>query len=172
VPDDYWAHDYIETLYCRGIVSGYLDQTFRPGNGASRVQLAKMVVLTEGWPLQHPESPTFTDVSELAWGYEYVETAFAHSIIAGYADGTFRPSNPVTRGQFTKILVLAEGWTLEDPPTATFTDVPRGSAFFPYVETALSHNLISGYADHTFRPGNGVTRAQLCKMLVQALNEP
>jgi subtilisin family serine protease len=172
VPPGDWAYNYITELYCRGIVSGYLDQTFRPGEGASRVQIAKMIVLIEGWSLQRPATPTFRDVSEFAWGYEYVETAVAHGIIGGYADNTFRPSNPVTRGQFAKMIVLAEGWTLADPATASFTDVPRGSAFFPYVETAVSHALISGYSDHTFRPGNGVTRAQLCKMLVQALHSP
>ena len=54
------------------------------------------------------------------------------------------------------------------PPTPTFRDVPVSNAFYQYIETAYSHNIISGYVDGTFRPGNNVTRAQLCKIVVLA----
>ena len=172
VPASYWAYGYINDLYCRGVVSGYLDNTFRPGGYANRVQFTKMLVLGMGWPLQHPATPSFTDVPEFSWGYEYVETALAHGAIGGYADGMFRPSAPITRGQVAKMLVLAEGWPLDDPPRATFSDVPLGSAFFRYAETAATKGIISGYADHTFRPGYGSTRAQLSKMLDTTITQP
>ena len=35
-------------------------------------------------------------------------------------------------------------------------------------ETALSHGIINGYAEHTFRPSGLITRGQLAKMLVLA----
>jgi subtilisin family serine protease len=172
VPATHWVYPYVNPLYCQGIVSGYLDETFRPGNGASRVQFVKMMVLGMGWPLEHPATPTFTDVSEFAWGYEYVESAVARGAISGYADGTFRPYNPITRGQIVKLLVIAKGWPLEDPPQPSFSDVPRGAAFFNYAETAVRRGIISGYADGTFRPGNGATRGQIAKVLWQAMNAP
>jgi hypothetical protein len=103
------------------------------------------------------------------WFYSPIETAYSHGIIGGYGDGTFRPYNDVTRGQLSKMLVLAQGWTLLDPETGHFSDVPRGSAFYTYIETALSRNIISGYGDGTFRPGNNATRGQLAKMLYSAL---
>lgn len=172
VPSNYWAHTYIESLYCRNIISGYNDRTFRPNYGASRVQLTKMLVLGMGWPLQHPATPTFSDVPEFSWGYEFVETAAARGIINGYADGTFHPSNPVTRGQLARMLVGAKGWELLDPPTPAFNDVPRSSPFYRHIETAANHGLVSGYGDGTFHPGAGATRAQLSKMLYNALAAP
>src|SRR5436190_6821311 len=172
VPPDHWAYTYVDSLWCRGIVSGYIDHTFRPGLLASRVQFTKMLVLGMGWPLEHPSTPTFTDVPELSWGYEYVETALAHGAVAGYGDHTFRPSNAITRGQLSKMLVLAKGWTVLDPPVPSFTDVPRSSAFYGYIETIRSRGIVSGYADGTFLPGVGATRGQLSKMLYLTLAAP
>ncbi len=52
-----------------------------------------------------------------------------------------------------------------------FWDVAVNSTFYPYVETALQHGIISSYGDNTFRPGNPATRGQIAKIVYQALNE-
>jgi hypothetical protein len=79
----------------------------------------------------------------------------------------------VTRGQVSKIIVgtaqAARGWVLQTPARATFPDVAVGSAFFPYVETAVCHGAINGYADGTFRPGANATRGQISKITYYAL---
>jgi hypothetical protein len=170
-PSDYF-YEALRYLYCRGIVSGYADGTFRPYNNTTRAQLTKMVVLGEGWTIVTPQQPTFSDVLPGDTFYGYIETAVQHETISGYADGTFRPFNSVTRAQLTKIIVLARDWTLVDPPIATFADVPIGSPFFEYVETAAVHDIISGYADGTFRPWNNATRGQIAKVLHSALTMP
>ena len=41
-PDDYYYYP-VWYLYCRGAVSGYADNTFRPGNYTTRAQLSKML---------------------------------------------------------------------------------------------------------------------------------
>ena len=43
VPVGSTFYEYIHCLYCRGIVGGYSDGTFRPGNNATRGQIAKIV---------------------------------------------------------------------------------------------------------------------------------
>jgi hypothetical protein len=75
----------------------------------------------------------------------------------------------VTRGQLTKIVVLAAGWPLENPPAPTFSDVPTTDPFYQHIETAYSHEIISGYADGTFRPGNPATRGQISKIVHSAI---
>jgi S-layer homology domain len=88
----------------------------------------------------------------------------------------FRPGNLVTRGQLSKVVVLAVGWPLLDPSTATFRDVPVGSTFFRYVETAYSHAIISGYSCGSecleFRSGDSATRGQIAKIVYQAITAP
>jgi hypothetical protein len=131
--------------------------------------MVKMIVLGEAWPIYTPHDQTFIDVTPSVWYYPYIETAVLHSIASGYPDGTFRPNNSVTRSQLCKMITLAQGWPLLDPPTPSFTDVPPGSAFYKYVETARAHALISGYGDGTFHPYENALRGQLSKMLYVAL---
>jgi hypothetical protein len=110
---------------------------------------------------------TFTDVQPSDYFYVPVRYLYCAGVISGYADNTFRPFNNTTRGQLTKIVVLAEGWVL-DCTSQHFTDVPPSDPFYCYVETAVSHGVISGYSDGTFKPGNNVTRGQLSKIVVLA----
>ena len=116
-----------------------------------------------------PCTITFTDVSPSDYFYVPVQYLYCHGVISGYGDNTFWPSNSTTRGQLSKIVVLALGWDIYIPTTPTFTDVPTDHPFYQYIETAYSHGVISGYGDGTFRPGNDVTRGQLCKIVVNAM---
>jgi hypothetical protein len=167
-----WFYPYVSFLFCRGAISGYADGTFRPGNTTTRGQIAKIVVLGERWTLNTSGGPHFSDVPATHAFYIYVETAYNHGAISGYADGTFRPGYDVTRGQLTKIVVGARGWTTNTGGGPHFSDVPVGSTFYAFVETAYNHGVISGYADGTFRPGNSSTRAQLSKIVSVALQSP
>jgi hypothetical protein len=106
----------------------------------------------------------FGDVSTTSPFYAVITDLVARGAISGYGDGSFRPGAIITRGQVAKVLVVARGLTPTTPPRASFSDVPLGSAFSPYVETAYTHGIIGGYSDGTFRPAAPVTRAQLAKM--------
>jgi hypothetical protein len=157
-PADYF-YTSVETLACRGALSGYGDGTFRPYNGTTRGQLVKIVVLGLGVAPLTPGagSHTFADVRPGDPFFADVETAAGRGLISGYTCGGpgepcdsanrpyFRPNSAVTRGQLAKIVVAAAGWPLLAPATGAFADVPPGTAFFGFVETAASHAVISGY---------------------------
>jgi hypothetical protein len=51
-------------------------------------------------------------------------------------------------------------------------DVPPGSTFYQYVETAVSKGVLSGYSDRTFLPGNNATRGQIAKITYLAVIIP
>jgi hypothetical protein len=170
-PPDYF-YTAVMYLASHGIVSGYSDGAFRPYNNTTRGQLTKIIVLAEGWQLECPQTGHFSDVPPTHTFRCFVETAYGHGIISGYADGTFRPGSDVTRAQLSKIVVSAEGWQLLSPATPHFADVPRTNPFYAFVETAYAHGIISGYADGTFRPGNNATRGQISKIVYQAITQP
>lgn len=178
-PPDYF-YSAVTYLFCRGVISGYIDNTFRPYNLTTRGQLTKIVVLAEGITLYCPPTPTFVDVPVSDAFYCYIETAYHANLVSGYTCGTgcleFRPGVGVTRGQLCKIIVLAEQWTLYTPPTPTFQDVPDTDPFYQYIETAYSHNIISGYtcgaACLEFRPSASATRGQICKIVYNAVTAP
>ena len=168
---DYFATP-VQYLACRGIVSGYADGTFRPYMDTTRAQLAKIVVGAEGWPLVTPPTAHFRDVPVGSTFYALVETAWAHGILSGYSDGTFRPSDPLTRGQLSKIIVGAQGWAITTNGGPHFTDVAPADIFYGFVETARAHGILSGYSDGTFRPGHPATRGQIAKIVYGALQNP
>jgi hypothetical protein len=117
----------------------------------------------------------FSDVPEGSTFYPYVQCLVCRGIVQGYADGTYRPNNYVTRGQLSKIISNSAGFN--DPqPTQLFDDVPLGSTFQVYIGRLASHEYISGYPCggpgepcHTgnlpyFRPNNNATRGQISKI--------
>lgn len=106
-------------------------------------------------PLTHPAS-------------EAVEALSDRGIITGYADGSFKPNAEVTRAQFAKFLGVVMRWNLIRPPEGRFSDVPADSALFSYVETAVARGAMRGYTDGTFKPNEGVLRAEAVRNWVQA----
>jgi hypothetical protein len=168
VPPNYWGHDYIEYVACHNIMTGYSDGTFRPNNNTTRGQSAKVMVLAMQWNIDVTGGPHFSDVLPGTTFYIYVETAYNHGLVQGYPDGKFHVNNNVTRGQFCKMMVLAEGWQIDTSGGPHFSDTPPNSTFYQYIETAYHHAVIGGYSDGTFRPNNNSTRAQIAKVVYLA----
>ncbi|MEO8288411.1 MAG: S-layer homology domain-containing protein [Chloroflexota bacterium] len=168
---DYF-YEPVRYLYCKGVIAGYPDGTFRPYNDATRGQISKIVVRATGMPINTQGGPHFTDVPAANPFYEYIETAYNAHVLSGYPDGTFRWSNNITRGQLSKIVVNAKGWSIDTTGGPHFSDVQPGSTFYGYIETAYNHSLISGYPDGTFGPGNPATRGQIAKIVYLAVAPP
>ncbi|MDQ2808266.1 MAG: S-layer homology domain-containing protein, partial [Chloroflexota bacterium] len=171
VPSSDVFYPFIGDLACRNVIEGYSDNTFRTSAIATRAMLAKWVVLARGWDLDTTSGPHFTDVATSDPYYPYIETARLHSVLSGYSDGTFKPNNEVSRGQMSKMIVIAMGWAI-NAPTEHFTDVPSSYVFYGYVETLVAHSAVSGYSDGTFRPNNNLSRGQLAKVLDIAITHP
>jgi hypothetical protein len=190
-PTDYF-YEPVRYLYCHGVISGYADGTFRPFNNTTRSQMVKIVVLGFGVPISTPTpvgAYTFTDVPPSNPFFSYVETAASHNIVSGYTCGGpgepcdpqnrpyFRPYANVTRGQLSKIDVIAAGWPLVNPASRTFEDVFPDTTFYQYIETAYCHGVISGYncggpgepcgvpPRPYFRQQNDATRGQISKIV-------
>ncbi len=90
-----------------GIITGYDDGTFRPDALVNRSEALKILSLAANLQ-EFPDAATvsFSDVPASEWFAPYVRAAASHEIIGGYSDGTFRPSNPITRAEAAKIVYL------------------------------------------------------------------
>ncbi|OKL37033.1 S-layer homology domain-containing protein [Domibacillus mangrovi] len=125
------ASGYIESAVDEGIISGFPDGTFRPGQTVSRGQLA--ILLTRAFELSDSASVTFKDVSSSSAAYPYIGKIIAAGITAGYPDNTYRPNTAVTRGQFAAFMARAldpyfiPGEILP-PFSVNFLDVGQGDA--------------------------------------------
>lgn len=174
---------FIENLYCRGIVEGYDDGTFQTATLANRRMLARWIVRARGWAMDTTGGPHFTDVPPSDANYPSIETAYNHGVISGYDDHTFRPTNNLTRGQMSKMIVIAMGWPIVTSGGPHFTDVGTSNVFYGQIETIVNHGLVSGYdcgsnatepCDSAnrryFRYGNSLSRGQLSKVLSLAIS--
>lgn len=107
----------VERLMALGIVSGYEDGTYRPGNIVTRAEFAKLVVATLGLEDAAAFSAgmsLFSDVPADAWYAGYVNVAASQGLIVGYPDGTFQPNKTVSYPEAITILVRALGYSDED----------------------------------------------------------
>ena len=113
---------------------------------------------------------TFTDVdANTTRGAAIYKMANA-GIIVGDGDGTFRPNDPITRGELTKIVNMIFGYTEKD--TSTFTDVNDTHWYKENVLIAQKAGYIKGYEDGTFRGENNITREETCAILTRVASVP
>ncbi|MFB4330821.1 S-layer homology domain-containing protein [Paenibacillus sp. CR_12] len=110
---------------------------------------------------------TFEDLSS-HWASEDVSLLASKKLIEGLSDTRFGPNEPITRAQFTAMLVRALG--LKDQGADTgFQDVKANDWFASAVATAVESGLIEGFSNGTFRPDEEITREQMSVLLLRAL---
>ena len=173
-PAALWYSDYVQKLADEKIID--TTENFRPDDPINRAELVKMVMLaTNGMAdYENPGVPTFADVPEDAWYFDYVEQAVQKGIVTGYSDadgnltGMFGPGDAVSRAEATKILVKAFNLPETLTPVPSFTDVEQNDWFYKYVLTAYNQSVIDGYGNGYFGPADRVTRAQIAKMIVNS----
>lgn len=101
-------------LAALGIMTGYPDGTFKPGNQITRAEFATLVVRALGLESAAKlttAKPAFSDVNaDYQWAWGYITVATENGIIKGYPDGTFGPAKPVTYAEAVAMLVRALGY--------------------------------------------------------------
>jgi hypothetical protein len=192
IPPGNAFYTFIRCLACSGIISGYDDGTFRPGNDITRGQIAKIVSNAAGFT-GDPGPQDYEDVPLGSPFFAWVNRLSNREHMGGYECGLapeepcvapnnypyFRPNAPASRGQLSKIVSNAAG--LSDVPTDQFyTDVPQGHPFYLWIMRLTNLGVMSGYPcdslnepcdteNHPyFRPFNNVTRGQASKIVANS----
>lgn len=101
-----------------------------------------------------------------------VEVLTSLGIVSGYSDGAYHPEDGLTRAQFCKLAVLAEGHGDQVAGSAyrtLFSDVAGTHWAAPYVNLAYEEGLVSGYGDGTFGPDDPVTVGQAVTVVLHLL---
>jgi uncharacterized protein YvpB len=97
------AYKSVAALVSEGIFED--GEYFRGNQTLTRGEMSKILVKTFDLPIQGQQS--FTDIPAGHWSLPYVQTLFSYKITTGYADGSFKPAEPVTRAQFSVFLTRA-----------------------------------------------------------------
>ena len=116
ITDNYTATA-VETLRLMGVLDGYGDGTFRPNAVLTRAQFCKMAVYAMDGSSELGRYSTvtiFPDVKPSLWAASYINMAAKKGVIAGFADGKFKPNQTVTTGQAVTILMRGLGYKDEN----------------------------------------------------------
>lgn len=116
-------------------------------------------------------SEMFNDVDSDRWYKEYVDYVVTNNIFNGMSETDFEPNTAMTRAMFVQVLANLEGVDTENRDVDTvFSDVPSGKWYAPSVKWANENGIVDGVSRTTFEPNAGVTREQMCVLLVRFAN--
>ena len=168
--------DYYDALLWaegRGWVGGYTNLIFAPNNGMTRAQFFTVLWRVMGMPAGAGKA-AFTDVSRNSYYYKAVQWAFTNGLAVGDGNGHFMPDAVISRQQ--AIFVI---WKLCGSPNSTstqITDVENGTIVKPWYYDACKklkeENIIAGYSDNTWRPGNSITRIHFVTLIWSMYGKP
>lgn len=170
VTEDKWYYDAVAYVYQQGIMVGMSETTFEPNTTVNRAQVVQMLYNLEGQPQVSGDSG-FSDIRDDQWYAKAVAWASANDVVAGYEDGTFRPTRAVTREEFAQILynyAKFKGYDLS--ASADLGKFPDSGQVSSWAEIALGwangNGLINGHDDGRLDPKGSTIRAQAASILM------
>ena len=149
-------------------IMGYPDGTVQPEGEITRAEACTIFfrLLTDSSrDYYFSKTNDYTDVNAGDWFNNAISTLSNAGIVTGYNDGTFRPNQPITRGEMAKIIA---NFANLNKGTKSFTDL-SGHWSKTYVELAAGNGWIAGYPDGSFRPDQKITRAETVTMINRVL---
>ena len=169
-----WYEGAVRYAYLHDIMEGMSATTFQPNGTLSRAMAVQIFYNLEGQPdisgenLGYP----YEDVDAQAWYGNAVYWARITGVATGYGDGTFQPTDSITRQEFAQMLynyakykdydLTAEG------DLSTFPDGNKVQEWaVPAMSWANGNQLINGHDDGTLEPGGTATRAQAASILTR-----
>ena len=181
---DNWARDAIQAMTQAGYLSGYADNTFKPGAQITREQAAAIY----GKVLQHnlneqeladivtkESSTSYSDVEADRWSSSAIKLVSAAGVMEGTSKTAFTPSKTMDREQFVASAAsLAKKLNLSTPVKAekvTFKDEASiSSAYLADIQYMAQRGIVASGATENFNPKQPVTRAQAATILNRMLN--
>lgn len=167
----HYAEKHIKKLVDYGIVNGYGDGTFKPDNSVTRAEFAMMIAnsLEKACGQIINMVSAFTDVAG-HWAEQAINKLITCGIVNGFVDKTFKPDQPITRGQAAIMAanmlyycgVKGMDYATPFPDTA-------GHYADSHIQTLQYYGVVNGYEDGLFRPDEEITRGQAAMYVANCL---
>ncbi len=160
--EGHYAEDSIKELFEKGIITGYVDGSFKPDREISRAEF--MAIVNRAFNFNEEAEIDFADVKEGEWHYEHVARAVKAGYIKGFTDGTMRPTANISRQEAA--VVIARILDLErdaDPMAlANLKDADKIQEWSAKgIAAIISKGYISVNKEGAFEPAENLTRADM-----------
>jgi hypothetical protein len=167
-----WFFDHVAFVYQQGLMTGtsIVPRQFSPNMNTTRGMVVQVLYNMMGRPEVDGFVNPFDDVSNYAWYADAVKWAAENNVIAGFGDGSFRPSANITRSHLALILNnFADFAGMELPETrylqAFNDDIDIRNYARVAVERFFQAEIINGRPGNIFDPQGLATRAEMAAML-------
>ena len=158
----------IHWAYKQGAITGYENNTFRPGDKLSRKHSA--VIFARALKLETGKTTDvekwFTDVSVHPGGYGAEIAAVAEADIFRGKDQLFRPNDTMTREQMASTIAKAFDLKAKDSDKVNISMKGVDPSHQEYVQILADNGVTTELND--FRPRQAVTRGQFAAFLQRA----
>ena len=147
-----------------GTFEGTTLKTAIPGDG---VIVATYGNLTKQIPIKvTQEASPFVDIPSTHKYYPQIKYLYDQDVIAGYADGTYRPAKTLKRIDAALLLVRALKLDTTNIQDVNFLDIPKEYRFYKEIAAITNAGIISGKENGTlFDPNAPLTRAEMAVIL-------
>ena len=163
-----WYHLSVDYVLRKGLMHGYGNKYFGPGDPMSRAMVVQVLYNLEGRPAVSGGSP-YTDVPDGNWFTDAIIWATENGIINGYGNGLYGPGDPVNREQMATIFYRYsrfKGYGLTEGSYDHFADSEKVSLYAqPAMRWAVGNGLLVGMADGTLCPGCRTNRAEFATVI-------
>lgn len=160
-----WYAKHVDYLVGKDVLKGYEDGTFKPNNGVTRAEAAKMIVAALGSELPAKAELKFKDTKNDMWYAPYVQVLVEKGIVEGNPDGTFAPNAVITRAALAKMVVKAYELEADKAKNVSFPDVAKGAWYENDILALASLGIVQGKSNGKFEPNATVTRAEAAAFL-------
>ena len=174
-----WYYEVVKKAYQKGIILGYNESTFAPGDKVTRGQLVTILWRMEKEPDASTLDNPFKDVGD-DYYTSAVKWASSNDIIHGYNATKFGPNDPIIRQDLVVILNNYAKYKGLDVSSSydlsTFTDYNKvkGGYAEPALKWAVENHVMSGQninGKKYISPANNTTRAETAAMIINYIEK-
>ena len=171
LPYTHWAYDNIISLADKGVINGYTDGTYKPGNAVTRGEFFKLIMVS----LYGSEE--YFDQNLKSFGHWSMPYAFEAARNGYLMNGTTVSglNDEITRKEMVNILAkicinnkIEKAEKVEAISFSDIDDIDEETKL--YIVFVTKNGLINGYTDGTFKPDRTMTRAEVATVISRFLN--
>ena len=169
-----WYEEAVRYAYFHNIMEGMRETEFAPTTALTRAMAVQILYNLEGQPDLSSENLgyPYEDVDAQAWYGDAVYWARITGVATGDGDGTFQPTDSITRQEFAQMLynyakykgydLCVEGDLAQFPDSESVADWAEAA-----MRWANGNQLINGHDDGTIDAAGIGTRAQAASILMK-----
>ncbi|WP_108722164.1 bifunctional 2',3'-cyclic-nucleotide 2'-phosphodiesterase/3'-nucleotidase [Gorillibacterium timonense] len=174
VAKTHWAHDSIQALAEKEIVTGTPAGTFSPEASVTRAEFASLLVRALG--LTATAAAPFKDVAANSWYASAIAAAYENELVKGVSADKFAPNLPITREEMAVMAKNAlDVRAAEELKSTTTTSYVDGKSISAWAKDSISlvydRGLMKGDTKNYFYPKNNSTRAEAAKVIYTLITD-